>query len=701
MQRVPLLLVLVGAASLVAAEKEQALANPIRKVVTLLQDMQKKVEAEGAKEKELYDKFMCYCKTGGAELAASIEAAEAKIPVVSKDIEESEAKLSQTKAGLKKAQEDRSAAKQAMAEATALRTKEATQFAADKNEYDTNIAAIHKAVAAIEKGASGGFLQTGSAQVLRQLSVSNLDMLDVDRQELVAFLSGSQGTGYTPASGQITGILKQMGDEMEATLADLTKTENAAKTTYMELMSAKKKEVAALNEDIEAKTKLVGELEVSIVQMKEDLDDTQKALAEDQKFLANLDSMCATKTAEWEERSKTRTEELVALADTIKILNDDDALELFKKTLPGSASFVQVERSTSMVRAQALAQIRNGLQAANQQDRSGFDFLVLALSGKKVSFDKVLKMCDHMVGVLKQEQTDDDDKKEYCNQRLDETDDKKKQLEITVADEETAIANAEDAIKTLTEEIAALEAGIKELDKSVAEATEQRKDENADFKEMMATNTAAKDVMGFAKNRLNKFYNPALYKPPAKEELARDDRIVANMGAVLVQVSAHSQQEDAPAPPPDTWGAYSKKSGESTGVIAMIDLLIKDLDTEMTEGKQAEKDAQADYETMMKDSADKRTADSNSIAEKTAAKADTEASLEAHKEARMSAGKELMATLEVLQAVHTECDWLLEYYEVRKQARKGEIDSIVKAKAVLSGADFSLLQTKRSGFLQH
>merc|ERR1719382_423543 len=171
--------------------------------------------------------------------------------------------------------------------------------------------------------------------------------------------------------------------------------------------------------------------------------------------------------------------------------------------------------------------------------------------------------------------------------------------------------------------------------------------------------------------------------------------------AVLVQVSAHAQRKDAPPPPPETFGAYSKKSEESTGVIAMIDLLVKDLDTEMTEAKQEEKDAQADYEQMMKDSAEKRTLDSKSLTEKGAAKADTESALEAHKEARMAAGKELMATLEVLQSVHTECDWLLEYYEVRKQARKGEIDSLVKAKAVLSGADFSLLQTKRSHYLRH
>merc|ERR1719454_541243 len=105
----------------------------------MLQSMQKKVDAEGEKEKELYDKFMCYCKTGGGDLTASITAADTKVPAVSSDITTSEELKVQTEADLKSAQEDRSAAKAAMADATALREKEATAFATTKADYDANI----------------------------------------------------------------------------------------------------------------------------------------------------------------------------------------------------------------------------------------------------------------------------------------------------------------------------------------------------------------------------------------------------------------------------------------------------------------------------------------------------------------------------------------------------------------------------------
>merc|ERR550532_3938593 len=112
-----------------------------------------------------------------------------------------------------------------------------------------------------------------------------------------------------------------------------------------------------------------------------------------------------------------------------------------------------------------------------------------------------------MVALLKKEQVDDNNKKEYCLLQFDTSDDKKKALE------------------TLTEEIAALEAGIAALDKSVMEATDQRKEENSDYKELMASDTAAKELLGIAKNRLNKFYNPKLYNAPAKTELSAEGRI--------------------------------------------------------------------------------------------------------------------------------------------------------------------------------
>merc|ERR1712151_66487 len=131
---------------------------------------------------------------------------------------------------------------------------------------------------------------------------------------------------------------------------DVTDTENDAIATYDQLMKAKTAEVEALTASIGDKTQRIGDLGVKIVGLKQDLSDSEESLLEDKKFLAELEKGCATKEKEWSEICRLRSEELLALADTIKLLNDDDALELFKKTLPGSASFMQLAETTSSVK---------------------------------------------------------------------------------------------------------------------------------------------------------------------------------------------------------------------------------------------------------------------------------------------------------------------------------------------------------------
>merc|ERR1719443_805251 len=138
-----------------------------------------------------------------------------------------------------------------------------------------------------------------------------------------------------------------------------------------------------------------------------------------------------------------------------------------------------------------------------------------------------------MIATLKQEQADDDSKMEYCSAQLDTADDKKKALERTVSDLESQIASLKEAIITVTGEIDALEDGIRALDKSVAEATEVRKEEHEEYAELMASDGAAKELILYAKNRMQKFYNPKLYKAPPKRELTEEERITLNNGGTL------------------------------------------------------------------------------------------------------------------------------------------------------------------------
>ncbi|CAK0812859.1 unnamed protein product [Prorocentrum cordatum] len=127
----------------------------------------------------------------------------------------------------------------------------------------------------------------------------------------------------------------------------------------------------------------------------------------------------------------------------------------------------------------------------------------------------------------------------------------------------------------------------------------------------------------------------------------------------FVQVSEHVQRKSRVEPPPETWGAYATKTEESSGVIAMLDLLVKDLDTELTEAATEEKNSQEEYDKTVADAKAERVGLSKSLKDKSAAKADNTADLEELKATKKSTAAELMATDKFLSGLHADCDWLL------------------------------------------
>merc|ERR1719473_1680457 len=293
-------------------------------------------------------------------------------------IEEAEAQKKQLEAELAAHRQDRADAKDAIAKATAIREKEAAEFAKEHGESNANIDALDRAIPAIEKGMGqvGGMrgapltaeqatLQAGrDANALLQTAVGKADKAqlrslltngdfktvdEADRTTLLAFLSEDAPISvdaYAPQSGEILGILKQLRDEMQADRQEAIDAEEKAKAEFEALVAAKEKEIEAATAAIEAKLQRVGDLGVEIVNLKNDLEETAGSLLEDKKFLADLQKNCDTKKAEWAVRTKTRADELLAIQETIKILNDDDALELFKKTLPSpKSSLLQVDVS--------------------------------------------------------------------------------------------------------------------------------------------------------------------------------------------------------------------------------------------------------------------------------------------------------------------------------------------------------------------
>merc|ERR1719265_3115227 len=220
----------------------------------------------------------------------------------------------------------------------------------------------------------------------------------------------------------------------------------------------------------------------------------------------------------------------------------------------------------------------------------------------------------------------------------------------------------------------------------------QRKDEHKEFMTAAAENNAALQLLEVARNRLNKFYQPKLYVGPKRRDLTPEEQIYVNAGgedprlaeeaaaaptggiagtgidlpdSFFVQVKA--SRRDEPPPPPETGGDYEQK--DAGGPTALIDKLKRDLEKDVAEAEFDEEDSQKEYERFMSDSVTKRTADSKSITEKEAQKAELEADLMGATDLKGSKTAELLSTQEYESQLHGSCDFMMQNYDLRKKAR--------------------------------
>merc|ERR1719199_1596139 len=155
-----LTLVLLCGSARALTFQETTQGNPIRKVVTLLQDMQKEIEAEGDKEKDLYDKFMCYCDGNTDGMSKAAEEAGQRITELKAKVEAEKSEKAQLDQALIQHKQDREAAKVDLESATGIREKEHADYVAFSGEQRKNVDALGGAITALEKGMGKSFLQS-------------------------------------------------------------------------------------------------------------------------------------------------------------------------------------------------------------------------------------------------------------------------------------------------------------------------------------------------------------------------------------------------------------------------------------------------------------------------------------------------------------------------------------------------------------
>jgi len=426
------------------------------------------------------------------------------------------------------------------------------------------------------------------------------------------------------------------------------------------------------------------------------LDDSTVELADTEKFMNQLESECASKSKEWDSRVAARNDEVAAISEAISILNDDDALDVFKKALPSAlvqrdaVGFLQQKdaKASKLQKAEALLAV-----AASKNKSTQLSLLLFTVrsklhsraKGETESFGEVIKMIDDMVSLLGRHQKEDEKQRGWCTTEFDTSADEEHAAKTKLASVVATLDEQNDEVSTLMEEINTLNGEIQNLDKAVAEATEQRKEEHEDYINFIQMSEAALQLVEKAKNRMQKFYNPTLYKAAPKTERSMEQKII-DAGA-FAQVSVHRV---APGEAPETFSGPVAKNSKSAGVIGLMDMILKELGNDMKDGENAEKNAQKDYSALMADSQETRKQDAKSLTDKEAAKAEVESKVITTHETRTQTVGDINLVASYTKDLHVSCDFIMQNFDLRKEARANEADSLKNAKAVLSGASFSL-----------
>lgn len=683
-------------------ELDSGKGNPIQRVVGLLKEMQTTLKKEMDEDEELYEKLECWCNTGKYEKENAITAGTSKIDELTSANEEGYARSNELKEQIHEL------------ETTVASDKAALKTASAKREQD--IEAFHgmelDSIQAIENLKSALVVLSKHQDAFPQLAMSLLQespLEDVHNERtLEAFMQGSglegtntdsvdkttqkflqqdespvdkpsggwtkadvaivhkamktmafvqHKTGYEPAyqsqSGEIVGIMKTMKEQMESDLKESQGKEIASSATFDEMRTAKTAAIEAGEKMSEQKEDELARTDNLVAEAKEDLAQTEETLAEDKTFLANLEKMCSDGDAAFEKRKGSRLDEIKAVGETIEILTADEA----RDAMSGTYSLVQTSSHDKNRKAAAALLRRAGLKAHNPV------MSMLATSVELDAFKKVQEAIDDMVGILKQQQEDEVKKNDYCKQEIQETEMTIAKTNDHKADLEAKIGELGATIVTLTDEIEAAKAAIVQAQMDLQRASEDRLRENLDFQRTVADQTMTIEVLHKAMNRLAEFYD-AQFLQKSK--------------------SAHAQRKQTPPAQME----YKPNAGAG-GVMSMIEKLIYDAKDLVANSKKSEGEAQLAYETLI--------ADTNQSVDDltTEVMTKTKASAMANKD-KLSREGDLTDTMHELEGlsqyeadVHAECDYVLQNFDVRQQARAQEIEALQQAKQILSGANLS------------
>jgi len=473
---------------------------------------------------------------------------------------------------------------------------------------------------------------------------------------------------YKHRSAKIREVFEKLLQTFETNLADATSSESGSQATYDKLMKSKTEQREAAQEALQKLEKENGARGMAKSDALDQLDLLKKQVADDKKYIEQTTKTLDEKKAEWQDRCKLREEELAAISKAISILYADDARDTFSSSFKSQGPLFLQEGYTATERTRR----RGAVETLRAAAHKGKDVRLLALASRIAStshFTKVVQAIDKMVAMLKREETDDLDTKETCEK--DRANDSRKAAAASRAIDDMTddMAAIETEAQEASAQIKELQVQVKALDEQLAEATKVRDAEVSEYKASKKDDEQAVTILQQAKQVLAEFYK--------KNKLMLTQQPVVKAG-------------EAPPPPPATWDApYGGRTAEAKGILEILAIIIGDVEKDMATAKKSEDEAQSVYDKTVKTLSDDKSNLANQILTLTGTKGTKLEDIATIKANKASKKGELKAVMRKLKDSEPSCLFFTVNYAVRTKNRHIEIDALLKAKAILSGASYS------------
>lgn len=655
--------------------------NPMEKIIQMIGDLQQKAIKEGEGAQKAYAEFAEWCEDQSKELRFEIKTAKdtaedlkATIEKVTSDMATEDAKIEELSGTISTDEADLKAA-------TAIRTHEAEEFAAEEKELMDTTDALSRAITILEKamkGSGASFVQTEDAEKILQMLQPLVEAESIttsDLSQLQSLLQTQDSTdetqmgapdpaAYESKSGGIVDQMSDLLDKSEAQLAELRKKETKAKMTYELMKLGLTEALDFANKELKKCKKRKAEAQEVKAINEGELQTVAKDLGEDVTRLGDIHHECMSKAEDFEVETAGRAEELKALAKAKKILVEMTGGAVAQTSLD-QTSFLQISaRARSESAAESGAQ---GLEAARlirRMARKDKSVVLEQLADRMAAavrlgdqhgddpFAKVKGMIEEMIEKLLQEAEAEAKQKGYCDQEMSETKTAMNDKNDEIADLTAKIDSMSAESKKLKEESAILAKELADLAKSQKEMDEMRKKEKVEFDKNKAEMEQGIEGVQLALKVLREYY--------AKGSFVQQDQAAG--------------------------------SGGAAGIIGMLEVVESDFSKQLEELVSAEESAVSEYEKTTQENKVAKATKEQDLKYKTQEyKALDKAASEANAD-RAGVNKELDSVLEYYEKLKPMCISKPEPYEERKKRREEEIEGLKNALNILEG-EAVLVQT--------